>query len=43
LLELIAQGRDNAQIAITNIFAKIEVENRAQAIVLARTSGFGDG
>jgi len=56
LLELIAQGRDNAQIAavltlsektvrnhITNIFAKLEVENRAQAIVLARTSGLGDG
>ena len=56
LLELIAQGRDNAQIAavltlsektvrnhITNIFAKLEVESRAQAIVLARTSGLGDG
>jgi pimeloyl-ACP methyl ester carboxylesterase/DNA-binding CsgD family transcriptional regulator len=54
LLELIAQGRDNAQIAavmnlsantvrnhITNVFAKLEVENRAQAIVLARDSGFG--
>ena len=49
LVELIAQGRDNAQIAarsavsektvrnhITSIFAKLEVENRAQAIVLAR-------
>ena len=54
LVELIAQGRDNAQIAaqlalsektvrnhITSIFAKLEVENRAQAIVLARNSGFG--
>jgi DNA-binding CsgD family transcriptional regulator len=48
LVELIAQGRDNAQIAaslglsektvrnhITSIFAKLQVENRAQAIVLA--------
>lgn len=56
LLELIAQGRDNAQIAavmgltdktvrnhITSVFAKLEVENRAQAIVLARTSGYGGG
>jgi len=54
LVELIAQGRDNAQIAaqlglssktvrnhITSIFAKLEVENRAQAIVLAREAGFG--
>jgi DNA-binding NarL/FixJ family response regulator len=54
LVELIAQGRDNAQIAaslglsektvrnhITSIFAKLEVENRAQAIVLARNAGFG--
>ena len=54
LLELIAQGRDNAQIAahlglsektvrnhITSIFDKLEVENRAQAIVLARDAGFG--
>jgi pimeloyl-ACP methyl ester carboxylesterase/DNA-binding CsgD family transcriptional regulator len=54
LVELIAQGRDNAQIAavlalsdktvrnhITSIFAKLEVENRAQAIVLARTAGYG--
>jgi pimeloyl-ACP methyl ester carboxylesterase/DNA-binding CsgD family transcriptional regulator len=54
LLELIAQGRDNAQIAatlglsektvrnhITSIFAKLEVENRAQAIVRARDSGWG--
>ncbi len=54
LVELIAQGRDNAQIAarltlsektvsnhITSIFAKLEVENRAQAIVMAREAGFG--
>jgi len=54
LVELIAQGRDNAQIAarlslsektvrnhITSIFAKLEVENRAQAIVRAREAGFG--
>lgn len=56
LLELIAQGRDNAQIAaamsltdktvrnhITSVFAKLEVENRAQAIVLARNAGYGGG
>ena len=54
LIELIAQGRDNTQIAaqldlsvktvrnhITSIFAKLEVENRSQAIVLARDAGFG--
>jgi pimeloyl-ACP methyl ester carboxylesterase/DNA-binding CsgD family transcriptional regulator len=54
LLELIAQGRDNAQIGallalsdktvrnhITSIFAKLEVENRPQAIVLARSAGLG--
>jgi pimeloyl-ACP methyl ester carboxylesterase/DNA-binding CsgD family transcriptional regulator len=54
LLELLAQGRDNAQIAaamglsektvrnhITGIFDRLEVDNRAQAIVLARESGFG--
>jgi DNA-binding CsgD family transcriptional regulator/pimeloyl-ACP methyl ester carboxylesterase len=54
LVELIAQGRDNAQIAavlqlsektvrnhITSIFAKLDVENRSQAIVLARDCGFG--
>jgi pimeloyl-ACP methyl ester carboxylesterase/DNA-binding CsgD family transcriptional regulator len=54
VLELIAQGLDNAQIAarlelsektvrnnITSIFDKIEVENRSQAIVLAREAGLG--
>ena len=54
LVELIAQGRDNAQIAaalalsektvrnhITRIFSKLEVENRPQAIVMARKAGFG--
>lgn len=54
LVELIAQGLDNAQIAarlalsektvrnhITSIFSKFQVENRAQAIVLAREAGFG--
>ena len=54
LVELIAQGLDNAQIAarlalsektvrnhITRIFDKLQVENRSQAIVLARDAGFG--
>ncbi|WP_077003304.1 alpha/beta fold hydrolase [Variovorax sp. KK3] len=54
LVELLAQGRDNAQIAavlglsdktvrnhISSIFHKLQVENRGQAIVLARTAGFG--
>lgn len=54
LVELIAQGRDNAQIAaimrlsnktvrnhITNVFAKLQVENRGQAIVRAREAGWG--
>jgi pimeloyl-ACP methyl ester carboxylesterase/DNA-binding CsgD family transcriptional regulator len=54
LVELIAQGLDNAQIAarlelsdktvrnhITSIFAKLGVENRSRAIVLAREAGFG--
>jgi len=54
LLELIARGLDNAQIAarlelsektvrnrITSIFDKLEVETRAQAIVMARDAGFG--
>jgi len=54
VLERIAQGLDNAQIAahlglsektvrnhITHIFDKIGVENRSQAIVLARDRGMG--
>jgi pimeloyl-ACP methyl ester carboxylesterase/DNA-binding CsgD family transcriptional regulator len=54
VLELIAQGLDNAQIAarlelsektvrnnITHIFDKIQVENRSQAIVMAREAGLG--
>jgi pimeloyl-ACP methyl ester carboxylesterase/DNA-binding CsgD family transcriptional regulator len=54
LLALIAEGRDNAQIAatlglsektvrnhITHIFAKLEVQTRAQAIVRVRDSGWG--
>jgi pimeloyl-ACP methyl ester carboxylesterase/DNA-binding CsgD family transcriptional regulator len=54
LLELLAQGRDNAQIAavlglsektvrnhVTAIFDVLQVDNRAQAIVLAREAGFG--
>lgn len=56
LLELLAQGRDNLQIAahlglsektvrnkVSAVFAKLEVATRAQAIVLARESGFGQG
>jgi DNA-binding NarL/FixJ family response regulator len=54
VLELIARGLDNAQIAarlelsektvrnnIKHIFDKIQVENRAQAIVRAREAGLG--
>jgi pimeloyl-ACP methyl ester carboxylesterase/DNA-binding CsgD family transcriptional regulator len=54
ILDLLAEGRDNAQIAaclglsektvrnnVTHIFDKIEVENRSQAIVLAREAGLG--
>ena len=54
LLDLMAQGRDNAQIAavlglsektvrnhITALFDRLDVENRAQAIVLARENGLG--
>ncbi|MBP0590036.1 alpha/beta fold hydrolase [Paraburkholderia sp. LEh10] len=53
IVELMAGGRDNAQIAarlglsektvrnhITNIFSKLSVESRAQAIVMARKAGF---
>src|SRR4029077_6941333 len=56
ILEHIAQGLDNAQIAarldlsektvrnhITSIFDKIGVESRAQAIVMARERGLGQG
>ena len=56
LVELLARGRDNAQIAaelglsektvrnhITSIFAKLDVDNRARAIVVAREAGFGVG
>ena len=54
VLELIAQGRDNAQIAaalgltektvrnqVSAIFDRLEVENRPQAIVMAREAGMG--
>jgi DNA-binding NarL/FixJ family response regulator len=54
VLDLIAQGTDNARIAdrlcispktvrnhITSIFRKLGVETRPQAIVTARTAGFG--
>ena len=54
VLELIAQGRNNAEIAarlvlspktvrnhITNIFSKLQVADRAQAIVRAREAGLG--
>ena len=54
ILEQIAQGLDNAQIAarlelsektvrnhITSIFDKLAVENRSQAIVMAREQGLG--
>ena len=56
IVELLAQGLDNARIAarlalaektvrnyITRVFAKLGVENRSQAIVLAREAGFGLG
>jgi DNA-binding NarL/FixJ family response regulator len=54
VLELIAQGRNNQQIAgalllspktvrnhVSNIFMKLHVVDRAQAIVLAREAGLG--
>ena len=54
ILELLARGCDNAQIAahlelsektvrnnITNVFDKMGVENRGQAIVRAREAGLG--
>lgn len=56
LLDLIAAGLDNKQIAmrlflsektvrnhITHIFSKLDVPNRAQAIVRARNAGLGRG
>jgi DNA-binding NarL/FixJ family response regulator len=55
VLELIAQGRDNAEIAhrlavapktvrnhVSNIFNKLQVVDRAQAIVRAREAGMGE-
>jgi DNA-binding NarL/FixJ family response regulator len=54
ILELVACGRSNAQIAeqlvlsrgtvrnhVSNVFAKLRVEDRAQAIVKAREAGIG--
>jgi pimeloyl-ACP methyl ester carboxylesterase/DNA-binding CsgD family transcriptional regulator len=54
IVELLAQGLDNAQIAarldlsektvrnnVTQVFTKLGVENRPQAIVRAREAGFG--
>jgi DNA-binding NarL/FixJ family response regulator len=54
VLDLIAAGRSNAQLAetlflspktvrnhVSNIFAKLQVADRAQAIVLARDAGLG--
>lgn len=54
ILELIAQGRSNAEIAsrlvlspktvrnhISNILSKLQVADRAQAIIRAREAGLG--
>lgn len=54
VLELVARGLDNAQVAahlglaektvrnnVSSVFAKLQVENRGQAIVLARNAGLG--
>ncbi len=54
VLELVAQGRSNAEIAehlvlsgktvrnhVSNIFAKLHVADRAQAIIRARDAGLG--
>jgi DNA-binding NarL/FixJ family response regulator len=54
VLDLIAAGRSNAELAATlvlspktvrnhvsNVFAKLQVADRAQAIVLAREAGLG--
>jgi DNA-binding NarL/FixJ family response regulator len=56
LLELLAQGRSNADIAralflsqktvrnrVSTIFTKLDVEDRSQAIIAARDTGFGRG
>jgi len=56
VLELIAQGRNNAWIAhhftlsqktvrnhVSNVFAKLQVADRAEAIVRAREAGLGQG
>jgi DNA-binding NarL/FixJ family response regulator len=55
VLELIARGRNNAEIArelfisnktvrnhVSNVFAKLQVTDRAQAIVRAREAGLGE-
>lgn len=56
ILELIARGRNNQQIAtqlhitmktvsnhISNVFSKLQVADRAQAIVRAKDAGMGNG
>jgi DNA-binding NarL/FixJ family response regulator len=56
ILELIAQGQSNTEIAtrlvlspntvrnyVSNIFSKLQVIDRAHAIVRARDAGFGSG
>jgi DNA-binding NarL/FixJ family response regulator len=56
ILELVAQGRKNPEIAdrlvispktvrnhITNIFSKLQVADRAEAIIQARDAGLGTG
>ncbi|NIR61147.1 MAG: response regulator transcription factor [Gammaproteobacteria bacterium] len=56
VLELIARGQTNAQIAealtialktvrnhVSNIFSKLQVADRAQAVIRARDAGLGQG
>jgi DNA-binding NarL/FixJ family response regulator len=56
VLELVAQGRSNAEIAralfvspktvrnhVSNVFSKLQVTDRAQAIVRAHEAGLGEG
>jgi DNA-binding NarL/FixJ family response regulator len=56
VLELVAQGRSNAEITrtlvlspktvrnhVSNVFTKLQVADRAQAIVRAREAGLGSG